>query len=153
MTYPVNAIVILMPENGPTVDAKGLQDLGVGDIGGIRRQTYNLGSISAGDSIELRLSGGPSASGDITQVGFIFGAALFGLALLVAGVWWYRLRTRGEAQALAEERIPSDREGLLGAIADLDDSFEAGRIPEDEYHHRRQTLKERIMDLMRETHD
>ncbi|UCF59934.1 MAG: hypothetical protein JSV37_09210 [Anaerolineaceae bacterium] len=153
VTYPVSATVILMPENGPTVDANGLQDLGVGDFGGIRRQRYNLGSISVGDSIELRLSGGSSARGDVTQVGLIVGAALFGLALTVAGVWWYRLRTRGEAQAMAVERIPSDREGLLRAIADLDDSFEAGTIPEDEYRRRRQTLKGRIVDLMRETHD
>jgi uncharacterized membrane protein len=54
---------------------------------------------------------------------------------------------------MAVERIPSDREDLLRAIADLDDSFEAGKIPEGEYRRRRQTLKARIMDLMRESHD
>lgn len=153
MSYPVSATVLLMPENGPKVEANGLQDLGSGDVGGTWRQTYNLGPISAGDAVELSLSGGPAASGEAAQVGLIIGAALFGLTLLVAGVWWYRIRARGEAQALAVERIPSDREGLLRAIADLDDSFEAGRIPEDEYRRRRQTLKGRIMDLMRETHD
>ncbi len=154
MTYPVSATVILMPENGPTVDASGLQDLGLGDIGGIRRRTYNLGPISAGDSIELRLSGGSTASlGEGAQVGLVVGAALFGLALLAAGIWWYRIRAKDEAQALAVERIPFDRESLLRAIADLDDSFEAGRIPEDEYLRRRQNLKDQIMELMREPHD
>jgi hypothetical protein len=154
MSYPVSATVVLMPENGPTVEANGLQDLGVGDIGGTRRQTYNLGPISAGDAIELSLSGGPSASGGVvTQIGLIIGAALFGLALIVGGVWWYRIRARDGARELAVEGIPSDREDLLRAIADLDDSFERGRIPEDEYRRRRQTLKAQIMDLMREAHD
>lgn len=154
MSFPVGATVILMPENGPKVDANGLQDLGVGDIGGTRRQTYNLGPISAGDAIELRLSGGASASGgEGTQIRLIIGAALFGAALIVGGVWWYRIRARDGSQEVAVERIPSDREDLLRAIADLDNSFEAGRIPEDEYRHRRQTLKGQIMDLMREAGD
>ncbi len=87
------------------------------------------------------------------QVGLVVGAALFGLALLAAGIWWYRIRAKDEAQALAVERIPFDRESLLRAIADLDDSFEAGRIPEDEYLRRRQNLKDQIMELMREPHD
>jgi hypothetical protein len=153
MSYPVSATVILMPENGPMVDANGLQDLGVGDIGGARRQTFNLGPISAGDAIELSLSGGASASGEVTQIGLIIGAALFGLALIIGGVWWYRIRARDGAHELAVEGIPSDREDLLRTIADLDDGFEAGRVPEDEYHRRRQTLKQQIMDLMREAHD
>ncbi len=154
MSYPVSATVILMPENGPAVDANGLQDLGVGDIGGTRRRTYNLGQISAGDAIELRLSGEASRSGgEATQIGLIIGAALFGVALIIAGVWWYRIRARDGAKELAVERIPSDREILLRAIADLDDSFEAGIVPEDEYLRRRQTLKQQIMDLMREPHD
>lgn len=154
MSYPVSATVILMPENGPEVDANGLQDLGPGDIGGIRRQTYDLGPISAGEAIELSLSGGPSAlRGEATQIGLIIGAALFGVALIIGGVWWYRIRARDGAQKLAVEGIPSDREDLLRAIADLDDAFEAGSVPEDEYRRRRQTLKQQIVDLMREAHD
>jgi hypothetical protein len=154
MSYPVSAIVILMPENDPTVDANGLQDLGIADIGGTRRRIYNLSPISAGDAIELRLSGGPSTSGgEVTKIGLIIGVALFGLALIVAGVWWHRIRVRVGAQELAGEGIPSDREHLLRAIADLDDSFEAGMISEDEYRPRRQTLKQQIMDLMGDAHD
>ncbi len=154
MSYPVSATVILMPENGPKVDANGLQDLGVGDVGGTRRQTYNLGPISAGDAIELKLSGGPSTSGgEVTQIGLIIGAALFGAALVAGGVWWYRIRVRDGSQEVAVEGIPSDREELLEAIATLDDGFEAGRIPEDEYRRRRQSLKQQIIDLMREAHD
>jgi len=154
MSYPVSATVLLMPENGPTVDANRLQDLGVGDDGGTRRQIYNLGTISAGDAIELRLSGEPSTSGgEGMQPGIIVGAALFGLALIVTGVWWYRIRAKARAQGLAGGGIPSDREDLLRAIADLDDSFEAGRIPEDEYRRRRHILKREIIYLMREAHD
>ena len=89
----------------------------------------------------------------VAQIGLIIGAALFGLALIVSGVWWYRIRARDGAQELAVEGIPSDHEDLLRAIAELDDSFEAGRIPEDEYRRRRQTLKGQVMDLMREAHD
>jgi hypothetical protein len=154
MSFPVGTTTILMPENGPKVDANGLQDLGVGDVGGTRRQTYNLGPISAGEAIELRLSGGPSTSGgEVTQIGLIIGAALFGMALIVGGVWWFRIRVREGSQELAVEGIPSDREELLRALADMDDSFEAGRVPEDEYRRRRQTLKQQIIDLMREAHD
>jgi hypothetical protein len=154
MSYPVSATVILMPENGPTVEAEGLQDLGSGDVGGTWRQTYNLGPISAGDALEIRLSGGPSASGgEPIQIGLIIGAALFGAALVIGGVWWYRIKGRDGAQEVAVEEIVSDREDLLRAIADLDDAFEAGSVPEDEYHRRRQSLKQQIVDLMREAHD
>jgi hypothetical protein len=154
MSYPVSATVILMPENGPKVEAEGLQDLGVENFGGTRRQTYNLDPISAGDGLELRLSGGSAAfGGEATQIGLIIGAALFGLALLAAGVWWYRIKGRDGAQEVVVEEIVSDREDLLRAIADLDDAFEAGSIPEDEYHRRRQSLKQQIVDLMGEAHD
>jgi uncharacterized membrane protein len=154
MSFPVSATVILMPVNGPEVDANGLQDLGVGDIGGTKRRTYSLGPISVGETIELRLSGEPQASGgEGTQIGLIIGAALFGAALIVGGLWWYRIRVRDGAQEVAVAGIPNDREDLLRAIADLDDRFEAGRVPEDEYRRRRQNLKRQLMDLMREAHD
>jgi hypothetical protein len=154
MFYPVSATVILMPENGPKVEAEGLRDLGVENFGGTRRQTYNLDPISAGDGLELRLSGGSAAfGGEATQIGLIIGAALFGAALVIGGVWWYRIKGGDGAQEVAVEEIVSDREDLLRAIADLDDAFEAGSVPEDEYRRRRQSLKQQIMDLMREAHD
>lgn len=155
MSYPVNATVILMPENGLTVDANGLQDLGIGDVGGTRRRIYNLGPITTGDTIELKLSGEPSGGeGEVTQIGLIIGVAVFGAALIIAGLWWHRIRVRdGVGELVVEGRIPSDREDLLKAIADLDDSFEAGRISEDEYLRLRQTLKGRIIDSMRGAHD
>ncbi|HEY43871.1 MAG TPA: hypothetical protein G4O11_07815 [Anaerolineae bacterium] len=154
MSYPVSATVILMPENGPEVQANGLQDLGVGDIGGVRQRTYDLGPISAGDALVLRLSGGPLASeGEVRQIGLIIGAVLFGAALIIGGAWWYRIRERDGAQEVAVGEVSSKREELLRAIADLDDSFEAGRVPEDEYRRRRQTLKQQIIELMREAHD
>jgi hypothetical protein len=154
ITFPIDATVVLMPENGPEVEANGLHDLGVVDIGGMRQRTYDLGSISAGDAIELRLSGRPSANGgEVTQVGFIVGASLFAAALIVAGVWWYRIGRRAKEQALAVGEVSSKRDELLRAIADLDDTFQAGRIPEDEYRYRRQNYKRQIIDMMREDHD
>jgi hypothetical protein len=154
MSFPVSATVILMPVNGPEVDAIGLQDLGVGAVGGTQRRTYGLGPISAGEAIELRLSGKPSAIGsEGTRIERIIGAVLFSAALIVCGLWWYRIRVRDETHEVVVAGIPNDREHLLRAIADLDDRYEAGGIPEDEYRRRRKTLKRRLMDLMRETHD
>jgi hypothetical protein len=154
LSYPVNATVILMPENGPRLDGIGLQDLGVGDIGGARRRTYNLGPISAGDAIELSIAGKLSASGgEATQTDIIFGAVLFGAALITGGVWWYRNQKRGGMKEAAVNGIPSNHEALLRALAALDDDFEAGNVDEDEYRIRRQTLKQEIIHLMRAAHD
>jgi hypothetical protein len=50
------------------------------------------------------------------------------------------LRRGEEAGDMASERL-----ARLEAIADLDDAFEAGEIPEDEYHFKRAELKAELM--------
>ncbi len=80
----------------------------------------------------------------------VIAAALLGAVLIGVGVWgWLRSR-RDESQAAEAEHAtaPEDaREALLQSIADLDDDFQAGRVPKDEYAGRRAALKEQLLEL------
>jgi hypothetical protein len=157
MTLPVDAITILMPESGPAVQGEGLSDEGVRDMGGVPMRNYALGSLSSGDTLALNLSVSPISVGSGSSLnGVLIGAGALGLVVVALGLWRYRSsgaesRT-GERRELPVEVIP-DREALLRAIAALDDEFEAGQIPEDEYHQRREELKRQVLTAMRGADD
>lgn len=157
--HPVAAVNVLMVEGGPKVRGEGLEDQGVRDMGGIRLQNYLGGPLAPGETLAFTVRGRLAAAGGGTSIpGLVVGAGSLGLALVVVGLWWSRASGRSEGEGvvgvdLGEEGPPSgevdERERLLRAIAALDDEFEAGGIPEDEYRQRREELKRRALELMR----
>ena len=88
----------------------------------------------------------------------MIGIGVFGVALIVAGIWIYR-RSRppleeseeDESEDLAEEDSATDLdspETLMDAIITLDDQFQDGQLPESAYLERRAQLKERLRAIM-----
>jgi hypothetical protein len=91
-----------------------------------------------------------------TSQNLAIGLGIFGLALVVAGLWLYRQsRLKAARQQSAEgmepgiaesqlDSMPEDEETLMDAIIALDDQYHAGNLPEEAYLERRADLKEKL---------
>ncbi|HSB90360.1 MAG TPA: c-type cytochrome [Anaerolineales bacterium] len=150
--YPIGSVVILAPE-GLKVAADGLSDTGSRDVQGQTLHTYSLGPISPGTEMALRMSGNPASAAAATPAApWILGVAALGVAMIGAGLLWFRPRRR-PVEAEDEEpegEIDEDNvDELVAALARLDQDFESGGVPEDEYRVRRETLKRRALEAMR----
>jgi mono/diheme cytochrome c family protein len=155
MTLPVGAVVLLTSEGGPILEADGLQDTGVVDMGDFRTHNYALGAVDAGDVLSLRLRSREAVSvGDlvVTQ-SLVIGIAVLGGTLVALGLWWYRRSADTEEAEKEVEVSATDRSSLLSAIAALDDEFDAGKISDEEYYPRREALKHEALAMMRDDRD
>ncbi len=151
--YPVTAVIALVQAGGPTLSGDGLQDSGTQAVSGQSVHTYSHGPIAAGGALALTVSGapgtGPGAStGGTSTTDILIGVAILGLALIVAGVWWYRsIRKVDEDEEPPDDELEAeDRESLLRAIAALDDDFAHGKVDEEPYRRRRELLKRELLE-------
>lgn len=161
MYYPVDAVVILIPEDGVRVKGEMLRDDGTRDVQGVPYRLYSGGGLQAGDDLQLTLSGRPSGSNPSllksSSMGLIIGLVVFGMALIFGGVWLFT-RTRKEdgdhenvedVSFEAELDLASeDADTLMDAIIALDDLYREGQLPEEAYLQRRAELKARLSDVM-----
>jgi mono/diheme cytochrome c family protein len=147
--HPVEAVVILMTPDGPTLRGDGVQDMGVLDMGGVAMQAYSMDGLQPGERLAFRVSAGGGGSGG--GLGLLIGGGSLGAALVLVGLWWFRSpRARSEAPTDSEPRGRGGREALLTAIARLDDDYEAGGLDEAEYRTRRAELKRRALEAQRQ---
>ena len=161
MFLPTSAQVVMVPDNGIKLVSNNLQDGGTRDFQGTSYHTYNGDTLPAGSSLEFTLSGKPSQSSvptvsTGTGQNLAIGLGIFGLALVIAGVWLFRQsRIKAARQRSVEgmepgteesepDTLPEDEETLMDAIIALDDQFHAGNLPEEAYLERRAELKEKL---------
>jgi mono/diheme cytochrome c family protein len=156
LTLPVNAVILLMPDNGVRIRSEDLQDGGTRTMQDEAFQVFSGENLAAGSQFELTISGRPrmSAAGAVdpdSNTNLIIGLGAFGLALALAGAWLYR-QSRVAAQeddmgdGMDEEY--ADPDTLVDAIIALDDLYRQGDLPEEAYHQRRSELKSRLAHLM-----
>jgi hypothetical protein len=150
----VNSAVILAPE-GIKLRGDNLKDEGLRDMQGTNFQMYSMESIPAHSQIDIEISGKPknaAASASNSYTNLLIGLGALGVALIVAGVWFYR-RDRfdedeedfeDEMDNEAEDEIPADPNALMDAIIALDDLYKEGNLPEAAYQQRRNDLKARL---------
>ena len=156
VSLPVNAVVVLVPDNGVKVIGDTLVDGGTRDVQGAQYRLYNGSALSAGSDLQMTISGRPSSSTpslltSSSTTNLAIGLGVFGVALILAGVLLYR-RSRStdvdEEQehllAPAPEAGPESVESLMDAIIALDDLYQEGQLPESAYLERRAKLKERL---------
>jgi mono/diheme cytochrome c family protein len=149
--HPIDAVVVLLPQNGVTAQGAGLEDLGEQQMGGQAVHSYGGGAIAAGQALEIELSGTPRVESSTARTGgwtnTAIGLGALGVLLILAGLWWFR-PTAANHRATAK-RGADQTEALLSAIADLDDALDAGRIDAAEHRTQREALKRRLREQMR----
>ena len=160
MSMPVDAVVILVPEGSIKIKSDVLQDSGSRDVQGTAYHTYSGSRLAAGETLQLTLTGRPSSGSPglaaTSQTNLLIGLSVFGVALIVAGVWLYRrTRTSGSSQGGDEAVFPPEgaasesAESLMDAIIALDDLYRSGELPEEAYQQRRAELKAKLKELLR----
>ncbi|HMK08243.1 MAG TPA: c-type cytochrome [Anaerolineales bacterium] len=149
--YPVAATVAMVTGEGPEIVDGGFTDMGLRQISGATLHTYQRGPSSAGEEIALTMRGRPSSgpSGAASVPSIIAGAAALLLALVAAGLIWYRPRRRA-ARLPPAAASGSERDRALWAIASLDNEFAAGAMDASTYREKRAELVRRAQAASRD---
>jgi len=141
----------LVPEHLGKVTGTGVEMTGETAVGGMSFWMMQAANIPAGGFISFRIKGLPQPSLWETTMRLVGGNAvilvapgvlLMGLGALAAFV--LLRRRRAPSPVLAVE-TPLDRDGLLEAVADLDNAHDAGEVPEGEYEQRRAALMAQLL--------
>ena len=101
---PVGNVTVFVPE-GVKVEGINTADLGVQAIQNLNFHVYELGSVSAGEQVQLAVSGTPKNSTSASTAAetnsnqnLLIGAGALGIGLILAGGWMYLLdRSRGQS--------------------------------------------------------
>lgn len=159
LAYPIDNLNVIVPQMGISltsndlawVDSRQIQDERTVDV-------FTGASIRAGQSFSFELTGQPdmnvvnvspdfsiqqpAAPTAIAPNSLFIGLGLvgLGLVLLLGGVWWWRRRLASIAE--------SPETDLIVAIAELDESYEAGDISKESYTHQRSALRAELVSLL-----
>jgi mono/diheme cytochrome c family protein len=159
LSMPMEAVVILVPEGVIKIKSDILQDSGSRDVQGTPYHTYSGSRLAAGETLRLTLTGSPSSGSPglaaSSKNNLLVGLSVFGVALIVAGVWLYR-RTRSvgeqtdrdQALTMSDNTSSDSAENLMDAIIALDDLYRSGQLPEEPYQQRRAELKARLKEIL-----
>jgi mono/diheme cytochrome c family protein len=157
---PVTTVTVFAPE-GVLINSDKATDLGLQAIQNFNFQIYEMGSVKAGETVTVSVSGTPKES-DTTSTtstpaettsnqNLLIGAGAMGIALILAGAWMY-LRDRNRAEEgpgdQAEGNEFDSSEDVIDAIIALDDLHRAHKISDEAYQKRRGELKEILKGMM-----
>ncbi len=160
ISVPVKAVVILVPEDGVKIKSNQLRDSGAQDVQGAKFRFYEGDALAIGDNLVMTITGRPTASRPTLASGsntnLMIGLGVFGLALLLAGVWMYRRTRATRAESTEQDTTPAaiadapaqSIDTLMDAIIALDDLYQAGQLPEEAYQKRRAELKAQLQARM-----
>ena len=145
---PVGIVNVFLPE-GMTAESDKLTDQGMKDMQGTKFQSYRTDSLKAGDTLTFSTYGEPvipTTSEPATPASknqtLLIGIGIFGMALIIAGVWMYlRDRNRSDEDEDEQDEFASS-EDVMDAILALDDLHRAGKISDEAYQNRRAELKD-----------
>ncbi len=112
------------------------------DIEGTQFTHLSGSDFARGDILVVQLSDLPEADNQ----GVIIWVALT-LVVLTGGFGYLLRRRRGQPVSL-EDSLDQRRRGLLVELAQLDDDFERGEIPEEDYRRLRAVRKSQLVELM-----
>jgi mono/diheme cytochrome c family protein len=154
---PATTVTVFVPE-GIAIQGDKSKNLGVQAIQDFNFQIFDMGSVAAGETLNLSLSGTPkqsdTASAPAEQTSnqnLLIGAGALGVALILAGGWMY-LRDRNreeESTGVQEEGNEFETsEDVIDAIIALDDLHRAKKISDGAYQRRRAELKEILKGMM-----
>ncbi len=154
LSYPTGTVDVFVRPADAEVAAGALQDRGEVTFEQHSFRRFSGAGFNRGDRIDLGINTSPwsfSALWGDTDVRF---GVLLGLAIacaLLAIFFRPPGKTGSPAQAPAEglPDLQARRSALMHQIADLDDRYEKGRLPEEEYRIRRNAIKAELVDMTR----
>ncbi|TAK32640.1 MAG: hypothetical protein EPO21_14925 [Chloroflexota bacterium] len=141
--YPTKRFTALVVDTGGRIDGGALSRGEPADVDGKRYQVFTGQNLAPGSPITLNLSGIPS--GRTTSTSMLIIALVAGALAVAAGVAVYIWR--GRSAGVLTRQSTADRDRLLADLAELDDSFEAGEIDEEEYQAERAMRKRQLAEL------
>ncbi len=167
VNQPVEAMnVLLRADAGVTLVGDALSEPTPREVQtGETFNNYAAGPLAPGESLAVTLTGeptyrmadgmrgaatgasAPALSATVNRWAIPMAGGLLGVALIAAGVWWWRRSGKPEAE-LQEVVQGGDWSGILQAIAALDDAHERGKVADDQYHLRRTELRARARSIL-----
>lgn len=115
---PVDSVSLLIPEeSGLKLQGEGIFSQGIQNMQGTNYAVYTGQSLKADEQLNLILSGNPKrtdADGTAASllslklsknISLTFGVGAFGLALIIAGIYWWRKSTEDEKEFDKEDEL------------------------------------------------
>lgn len=143
--YPITNLDLLIQGESVEVASDRLTVSEPMDIEGVRFKHFSGRDFAPGDILVAQLSGLLETN---TQ-GVIKWVALALVVLVVGASLGYLLRKKRLQPVGTEDNLDLRRQRLLVELAQLDDNFESGKIPEDAYRRLRAEWKAQLVELMR----
>lgn len=152
---PVGTFTIFVPDRGIDLVGPGLVALGSTDFGGQHFRQYVAQNVGPDSEVRFRLTNLPAPIfARPRDLGFA--VVVVGSVLLLVMVAIAVRRRRRQPVAPPERPMPDvaspstvgdERQQLIRSLAELDDRFEAGDVPEPEYRSEREAGKARLLAL------
>ncbi len=144
VNYPTLSYELLVQGEGVKVASDQLTTEEPLHIEGILFNHFSGKSLAPGDILATQLSGLPQTSnqGPILWVAMALVVASAGFAFV------YLVRKKRLQPISPEGSLDQERQRLLSELAQLDDDFEGGKIPEEVYQRLRAQRKAQLVELM-----
>lgn len=157
MNVPVGAVVVMTPAQGVNLKGSGFEDMGMREVQEGSIHVYAGDQLERGEELTFTLTGNPgvAASGEgpssfLSQENLYLGLGIFGGVLLAVGIWFFVRLQREETLDMTFESEKVDQEEIMDAIIALDDKYAEGEIGEQAYRSRRDELKSRLENMIRD---
>ncbi len=154
ITMPVAAAVVMLPVSGVKLNSSQLVNSGQQSVQGQTFHIFTSSNLAGNSNLAMTISGLPGAGVSPQLSNILIGSGVLLIALIVAGVFFYRSNRRNNLtkEENAEPGAPEENvDSLIDAIAALDDLHKAGQLPTAAYQQRRAEMKERLKKRLQET--
>ncbi|MDE2998411.1 MAG: hypothetical protein OXU79_04950 [Gemmatimonadota bacterium] len=153
LSYPTGTVDVFVRPADAEVAAGALQDRGEVTFEQHNFRRFSGAGFNRGDRIDLGINTSSwslsALWGDADVKWVLLGLAIGFLLLAV----FFRIPGKTGSPSRAPAGGPPDlearRNALMHQIADMDDRYEQGRLPEEEYQTRRNALKAELVDMTR----
>jgi hypothetical protein len=151
-TAPVNTarINFLLPDQADiSLKGSGLtgpESMSLQD--GTSYQVYSYSNLQAGQALNVIVTGKINSTQSSTNNPITIGVGLLGIAIIGAGVWWWRKSESAPDEEISDKSDEQTLDELIAEIARLDETYEQQELSSEEYQNKRQALMQQAKQLM-----